>query len=123
MDSKKPELDTLFEEIPELVRQGGAKAQPFEEQFSAIKQQIDECSLGLDDLNKKIDDQLDKANELNLACDELKKWLPEALNSPAIKDPVSSEPNDILKQVAEMKVNFVLYLSNFFKGKPEITLT
>ena len=104
MEEQKPQLESLREEIPELVRQGGMSAQPIEEKFVALTQQVDECGVSLDFLDKKIDEQLDKAKEFNDACDGLKEWLPIAQETPALVDPIGSEPVDILKQVEDLKV-------------------
>ena len=108
LGDKKPELDKLRSEIPELVRQGGVVAEPIEEKFNVLLQSVDESGLSLDDLDKKIDDEINKAEKFNDACDKLKNWLPEASKSPCLTESLSSDPDDILKQIEELKVRFQL---------------
>ena len=104
LGDKKPELDKLRSEIPELVRQGGMVAEPIEEKFNVLLQNVDESGLSLDDLDKKIDDEINKAEKFNDACDKLKNWLPEACKSPCLTGSLSSDPDDILKQIQELNV-------------------
>jgi len=104
LEEKKPVLDELLNEIPAIKEKVGDEgAQPIEEKCTELRTQMDECEANLDDLFKDLDDQIDQAQEFNDACEELKKWLPEAKASPAITEPISSDPEEILKQIEDVK--------------------
>ena len=106
LEDKKPSLEAILKEIPEIKEKVGEEGvQPIEEKCTALQTQMDECELNLDELLKSLDDQIDHAEPFNAACDELKKWLPVAEQSPAIVEPISSDPAEILKQIEDVKVS------------------
>lgn len=106
LEDKKPSLEAILKEIPEIKEKVGEEGvQPIEEKCTALHTQMDECELNLDELLKSLDDQIDHAEPFNAACDELKKWLPVAEQSPAIVEPISSDPAEILKQIEDVKVS------------------
>ena len=104
---KKPSLEAVLKEIPEIKEKVGEEGiQPIEEKCTELQCQLEECDMNLDELLKSLDDQIDHAEPFNAACDELKEWLPEAEKSPAIVEPISSDPEEILKQIEDVKVSF-----------------
>ena len=117
MEEKKPSLKSVINEIPEIKEKVGEGVQPIEEKCTALQTQMDECGQSLDDLFKSLDDQIDHAKDFNDACEELKRWLPVAEQSPAIVEPISSDPEEILKQIEDVKVGDIAFcytvLSNF----------
>uniref|UniRef100_A0A7M5V1J7 Uncharacterized protein n=1 Tax=Clytia hemisphaerica TaxID=252671 RepID=A0A7M5V1J7_9CNID len=104
LDEKKPSLESVINEIPEIKEKVGEEGvKPIEEKCTALQTQMDECEQNLDDMFKALDDQIDHGQGFNDACEELKKWLPEAEESPAIVEPISSDPEEILKQIEDVK--------------------
>ena len=104
----KPDLLKLRKEIPEIVRIGGVIAQPVEEQFDALNVQLDNCEGSLDEFDKTVDEQLCVCRQFNDACDELEKWIPDALKSPAITETISFDPDDLFRQIDDIKVSHLI---------------
>lgn len=116
LDEKKPSLESVINEIPEIKEKVGEEGvKPIEEKCTALQTQMDECEQNLDDMFKALDDQIDHGQGFNDACEELKKWLPEAEQSPAIVEPISSDPEEILKQIEDVKVSFMILNFIVFK--------
>lgn len=109
LQGTKPEIVKLRGEIPELVKQGGELAMPIEEEFTVLLQSMDQCAVELDDFDKQLDDGINKAAKFNDACEKLEDWLPQAQEQPVLKKPLSSDLDEILKQVEELKVHVPLF--------------
>lgn len=109
LEEKKPALEAVLKEIPEIKEKVGEEGiKPIEEKCTELQCQMDECGVNLDELLKSLDDQINHAEPFNAACEELKKWLPVAEQSPAIVEPISSDPAEILKQIEDVKVSELL---------------
>ena len=108
LGNAKEDLDSVNREGRDLICESDSQlvnASPIQDDMTALNDKFDAVLAGLEREENKLENVINNVEQFHGALKEFESWLPEAMTIVQSFEPISSEPEEVKRQLDEVEVS------------------